>query len=74
MARKQTRRSLSISGPTYETLKKYCDSTNQSISGVTEGLIKDFLDGRDAALGPSPVPARPRGRKKAMNGGGIFTF
>lgn len=45
MSRKQTRRSISVSGPTYSKLKAYCESTSQSMSGVVEDLIKTHLAG-----------------------------
>ena len=40
--RKQTRRSISVSGPTYQRLKAYCQSTNQTMSGVVERLLADL--------------------------------
>lgn len=40
MAAKQTRRSISVSRPTYDRLKTYCAYHNCSMSGVVEKLIK----------------------------------
>lgn len=39
MAAKQTRRSVSVSGSTYDRLKTYCAYHNCSMSGVVEKLI-----------------------------------
>lgn len=36
MAIKQTRRSISVRGATYETLRRYCDSQNRSMSDIVE--------------------------------------
>lgn len=54
MPRKQTRRSISVSGPTYTKLKAYCQSTQKTMSGVVEQLIKDHL--RDL---PEPKAEEP---------------
>ena len=39
MARKQTRRSVSISGATYAKLRTFCLSANRPASQVTEQLL-----------------------------------
>jgi hypothetical protein len=44
MASKQTRRSISISGESYDRLKAYCEQNNKSMSGVCEVEIRKFLD------------------------------
>jgi hypothetical protein len=44
MALKQTRRSISISGPTYDRLKKYCQLTHQSMSQAVEFMIADRIN------------------------------
>jgi len=54
MAKKQTRRSISVKGITYKRLKAYCDAHKKSVSGYLEEIIADKLD----AVGP-PVPAPP---------------
>jgi hypothetical protein len=36
MATKQTRRSISVRGATYETLRRYCESQNRSMSDIVE--------------------------------------
>jgi hypothetical protein len=56
MAKKQTRRSISVSRTTYERLKAFCEANNISMSQLVETRVNDFL-GND---GPSVVPATPR--------------
>lgn len=66
MAKKQTRRSISVSRTTYERLKAFCETNNISMSQLVETRVNDFL-GADAAalLAPtapmsmSSVPLRP---------------
>ena len=43
MAHKQTRRSISISGLTYDRLKAHCLEKGCSMSSVVETLLKDSL-------------------------------
>jgi hypothetical protein len=50
MAKKQTRRSISVSRTTYERLKAFCESNNISMSQLVETRVNDFL-------GPSDLPA-----------------
>ena len=53
MAKKQTRRSISVSRTTYERLKAFCEANNISMSQLVETRVNDFLgDG-------TPVPATP---------------
>ena len=69
MAKKQTRRSISVSRTTYERLKAFCESNNISMSQFVETRVGDFLGGdapttvdltRPAAPRPAqPLPARP---------------
>lgn len=44
MAKKQTRRSVSISRGTYDRLKIYSEATNTPMSQIIEKLIDDKLD------------------------------
>jgi len=44
MAKKQTRKSISITKGAYEKLKAYSVSTNKSMSGVVENLVNHELD------------------------------
>jgi hypothetical protein len=55
MAKKQTRRSISVSRTTYERLKAFCETNNISMSQLVETRVNDFLGG-DA---PGPLPMTP---------------
>lgn len=43
MAKKQTRRSISVSRATYERLKTYCETNGLSMSQFVEHRVGDFL-------------------------------
>lgn len=43
MAKKQTRRSVSIRGSTYELIQQYCKQNNQSMSEFVEERIATFF-------------------------------
>jgi hypothetical protein len=43
MAKKQTRRSISVSRSTYERLKAYCETNAISMSQFVEQRVGDFL-------------------------------
>ena len=63
MAKKQTRRSISVSRTTYERLKAFCESNNISMSQFVETRVGDFL-GQDGTttvdiIRPTPVAPRP---------------
>ena len=45
MAKKQTRRSISVSRTTYERLKNFCEANNISMSQFVETRVGDFLGG-----------------------------
>lgn len=61
MAKRQTRKSISVKGITYQRLKNYCDSQGRSISGVLEEFIAAHLDAEKVpvpkAIAPPPEPA-----------------
>jgi hypothetical protein len=66
MAKKQTRRSISVSRTTYERLKAFCESNNISMSQLVETRVNDFLGPNDVAAGvpiatsgAAPVIPRP---------------
>jgi len=48
MAKKQTRRSISISGNTYQKLRDYCADEECSMSGLIEDLLKELFDMKPA--------------------------
>jgi len=61
MAKKQTRRSISVSRSTYERLKAFCETQNISMSQFVENRVGDFLlTGEPAPAGVAPRPVAPR--------------
>jgi hypothetical protein len=65
MAKKQTRRSISVSRTTYEKLKAFCETNNISMSQFVETRVGDFLgEGATTSIAPSTpkplIPASPR--------------
>lgn len=60
MAKRQTRRSISIKGITYQRLKDYCDAQKMTVSGYLEEILAEKLD---AAGVPVPTALRPRDPK-----------
>ena len=57
MATKQTRRSISVRGATYENLRRYCEEQDISMSEVVEEQIARLLSRPSASSGrPAPVP------------------
>lgn len=66
--KRQTRRSISVKGLTYQWVQEYCDQTEQSISGFVEELIFAKMDElgvqRPAVL--KPRPQRPEKKKKKI--------
>ena len=52
MAKKQTRRSISVSGDTYNAVRDYCDEHSLSASGLVTDLLNKYLI--DNAAGPPP--------------------
>ena len=70
MAKKQTRRSISVSRTTYERLKAFCESNNISMSQFVETRVGDFLGQNEGTtsldvelsrrpLAPRPAPSIP---------------
>jgi len=62
MAKKQTRRSISVSRGTYERLKAYCETNQISMSQFVERRVGDFL-GRSGATAPEQVTSAPAAYK-----------
>jgi hypothetical protein len=58
MAKKQTRRSISVSRTTYERLKAFCETNNISMSQLVETRVNDFLGG-DAPPVSAPAMTMP---------------
>jgi len=68
MAKKQTRRSISVSRTTYERLKSFCETNNISMSQLVETRVNDFLgEGGQVTLVPTttPRPVAPAPRPMA---------
>jgi len=69
MAKKQTRRSISVSRTTYERLKAFCESNNISMSQFVETRVGDFLgqnDGTTTVIPSTPRPTAPVPAKPAV--------
>jgi hypothetical protein len=64
MAKKQTRRSISVSRTTYERLKAFCETNHISMSQLVETRVNDFLGPNDAAV-VRPEPAIAPGAMSA---------
>lgn len=58
MAKKQTRRSISVSRTTYERLKAFCEANNVSMSQLVETRVNDFLG--EGAPVTTTIPSAPR--------------
>jgi hypothetical protein len=69
MAKKQTRRSISVSRTTYERLKAFCETNNISMSQFVETRVGDFLGGGEGTTTVVPTsqprPAAPAPAKPA---------
>jgi len=66
MAKKQTRRSISVSRTTYERLKAFCEANNVSMSQLVETRVNDFLGDSPASTpAPAPTPTAPRAMASA---------
>lgn len=50
MAKKQTRRSVSLSKDTYNLLKAKCDKEGVTMSGIVSQLIEEYLSGKTVAI------------------------
>ncbi len=60
MAKKQTRRSISVSRMTYERLKAFCETNNISMSQFVETRVGDFLgEGASSVVVSVPTPQAP---------------
>jgi len=59
MAKKQTRRSISVSRMTYERLKAFCESNNISMSQFVETRVGDFLGQSEGTVTMLPRPSLP---------------
>jgi hypothetical protein len=56
VAIKQTRRSISVRGTTYDNLRRYCEEKSVSMSEVVEEQIARLLERGGSAGRPAPLP------------------
>jgi hypothetical protein len=75
MAKKQSRRSVSISKATYERLRAYCETNDVAMSAFVESRIGDFL-GRPRTKTAKPAEDGREGEKRGTpdRADRIFTF
>ena len=71
MAKKQTRRSISVSRSTYERLKAFCEANNISMSQFVEARVGESLGNEPVVAQPRPTapppdPTRPSSSQRAM--------
>jgi hypothetical protein len=60
VASKQTRRSISVRGTTYDNLRRYCDEKSLSMSEVVEAQLARLLDqGEVVETVKAPAEGRP---------------
>jgi hypothetical protein len=64
MAKRQTRRSISVKGITYQRLKDFCDTNQLSVSGYLEEIIAERLDAAGVPI-PTVLKARPERKAEA---------
>ena len=65
MAKKQTRRSISVSRTTYERLKAFCETNNISMSQLVETQVNGFLGPNDVAGMPGAFQMAGAGASSA---------
>jgi hypothetical protein len=65
MAKRQTRRSISVKGITYQRLKNFCEEQNLSVSGYLEDIIAARLDEARVPV-PEKVDPRPSAAPKSQ--------
>jgi hypothetical protein len=71
MAKKQTRRSISVSRVTYERLKAFCESNGISMSQFVETRVGDFLgEGEEGAAQTAAAVVAAFQGGGSMHGGG----
>lgn len=75
MAKRQTRRALSVKGLTYQRLRKWCKANDKTAGGTVEILVNKFLDAQGAPEETVLNVTYPKPRENDDDGhGGHFTF
>lgn len=76
MAKRQTRRSISVMGVTYARLHNYTQRVGKSVSGLLEELIAAKLDAEGEPMVTREQVRAPVKRDPEMDdlASGIFTF
>ena len=65
MALKQTRRSISVRGTTYDKLRQYGETHDRSMSDIVEELLATILESQPVVAAPKPVAPPPLREKSA---------
>jgi len=64
MAKRQTRRSISVRGLTYQRLANFCARAERSGSDVVEQLLAEFLDAQGEPHPTVVTPPAPKPRRE----------
>jgi hypothetical protein len=64
MALKQTRRSISVRGTTYDKLRQYGETHGRSMSDIVEELLATILGPDEPKVAAAPPPLLPPRREK----------
>ena len=60
MAKRQTRRSISVKGITYQRIKGFCDANGSSVSGYLEEIIAEKMEAAGVDVTPEMEKAAAR--------------
>lgn len=76
MAKRQTRRSISVKGLTYQRLQKWCDHEGVSMSGYLENLIAYDMETKGVPEETVLEPKEPKTRhdRQVEAASGYFSF
>jgi hypothetical protein len=72
MSKKQTRRSVSIRGSTYEQIRKYCERNGVSMSEFVEDQIAQFFGNGGSSA--ETKPSERIDKEELQDAARIFTF
>ena len=71
--KRQTRRSISLKGLTYQRLKAYCDAEGLTLSGFLEAAIAEKMDAAGQPIETVLKVNYPR-QREVDAASGVFTF